>query len=194
MNWLGEIIQNNVMPYHTVLDIGCGIMQATTDSLTKTQKHGNKLSRKLGTVINMSDNLRCKSLLGCDITEKYLDKAKKYFPVIKLDLRNSNNLNIFMNKSFDVVMCLDVLEHIEYNTSIKIIGHMERIARKKIIIYTPKVFEENTNENIENAWDMGENQYQKHISWISPDRLKSWNYRVSFPEPDKNTLAIKVIR
>lgn len=194
MNWLGEIIQNNVMPYDTVLDLGCGIMQATTDSMTKTQRHGGKVARRLRTGMKMPDVLRCKGLLGCDITDKYLDKAKKYFPVIKLDLNDSNSLDIFMNKSFDIVMALDVLEHIEYNKSIKIIGNMDRIARKKIIIYTPLKFAENEQENIDNAWDMGENPFQKHLSWISPDRFRSWGYKVSFPEPDKNTLAIKVVK
>lgn len=193
MNWLGEIIQKHVMYNWSVLDLGCGIMQATTDSMTPTQRHGGRLAKHLHTGYKAPDVLRCKSLLGCELVDKYLDVAKKYYPVIKFDLRDPNAFNIFVNKSFDVVICLDVVEHLEYQTAIRVIGAMERIARKKIIIYTPSKFESNC-EHVEESWGLGENEHQEHKCWIAPERFRSWGYKVSFPEPDKNTLAIKVIK
>jgi SAM-dependent methyltransferase len=189
MNWLGERVQKEIHPEDTVLDLGCGIMQATTDSICKTKL--NKIEKLRGK--EKPQSIVCKSLLGCEIVDKYLDRAKKYFPVIKFDLNDMNSFDIFRNKSFDVVMALDVIEHIEQQHAIKIIGAMEKIARKKIIIYTPVKFEKN-EQNIENAWDMGENPYQEHKCYIPPSRFESWGFKVSFPEPDKNTLAVKVVR
>lgn len=190
MNWLGEIIQNHIRYEDTVLDLGCGIMQATTDSLTKSGRHG-RLGKHLSKEI--PHVLRCKSLLGCEIVDKYLDKAKQYFPVIKFDLRKLDSFDIFKNKSFDVVMALDVIEHLEMNTALQVIGNMERIARKKIIIYTPVSMKSN-DENIPDAWGMGENQFQEHKCFIPANRFREWGYKVQFPDPDRNTLAIKVIR
>lgn len=189
MNWLGEIIQHHIRYDYTVLDLGCGIMQATTDTLTKSGRHG-RFGKHLGT--EKPHVLRCKSLLGCEIVDSYLDRAKSYFPVIKFDLKKSS-FKMFRNKSFDVVMALDVIEHLDYETAIRVIGNMERIARKKIIIYTPVNYKSN-EENVKNAWGMGENEYQKHQCFIPSSRFESWGYKVSFPSPDKNTLAIKVIK
>ena len=45
MNWLGKLIQKHVNSNDTVLDLGCGIMQATTDSITKSNRK-KKLFRK----------------------------------------------------------------------------------------------------------------------------------------------------
>lgn len=184
MNWLGEIVQKHVLPNYTVLDIGCGIMQATTDSLTKTKKRR---------FTNMPDNIKCKSLLGLDITNKYLEVAKKYFPVMKFDIRNIKSFDVFMDKSFDVVMALDVLEHVEEQTALRIMGQMERIARKKIIIYTPSKFETN-EEHVEEAWGLGSNPFQEHHCFITASRFERLGYNVTMPPPDRNTLAIKVVR
>lgn len=191
MNWLGEIIQKHVSPEDTVLDLGCGIMQATTDSMTKTKGNGGRITKHLHS--RPPDVIKCKSLLGCELVEKYLDKAKNYFPVIKFDLNDLKSFELFRNKSFDVIICLDVIEHIEYQQALKIIGQMERIARKKIIIYTPSEFKSN-EENVEDAWGLGENPFQEHKCFIPATRFESWGYRVSFPEPDKNTLAVKVVK
>jgi len=198
MNWLGELIQKEILPTDTVLDLGCGIMQATTDSLTKTSRkrfaRSDLLLNYFRDVKNLTtQSLVCKSLLGCELIDKYLEKAKNYFPVIKFDLTDNNQFDIFKDNSFDVVIALDVVEHIEHNQTLKIIGHMERIARKKIIIYTPAKFETN-EKNVENAWGMGVNPFQEHKCYIPPTRFESWGYRVTFPEPDKNTLAIKVLK
>lgn len=190
MNWLGEIIQRHVRYDQTVLDLGCGIMQATTDSMTKTRKN-NRFGISLH--VQMPDVLRCKSLLGCEIVDKYLEKAKYYYPVIKFDLTKEKSFDIFKDRSFDVVIALDVLEHFDFQTTLRIIGKMERIARKKIIIYTPSKWITN-EENIEDAWGLGNNPCQKHLCFVPPSRFKDWGYKVSFPEPDKNTLAIKVKR
>lgn len=175
MNWLGHLIQKEIEKTDTVLDIGCGIYQATSDSLTKERYK--------------DANLKCKSVLGCEIVEKYVQRACKYFPTIRFDVTNLDNYKIFADNSFDVVICLDVLEHIDILAAEKIINEMKRIARKKVIIYTPSKFIAN-EVNVANAWGMGVNPLQTHQSFIAPEYLQFMGFTVSFPAPDHNTLGV----
>jgi len=189
MNWLGRIIQNEIKSNDIVLDIGCGIMQATTDVLNNV-KFGSK--RYFADILNykmrysLKGNLKCKSILGCDIWDKYLELISKRYPTVKL---STNELFKFVDNSYDVVICLDVLEHLELSTAMITLEQMKRIARKKVIIYTPSNWSKN-EENVSNAWEMGNNPYQQHKCLISSDILERLGFNVSFPEPDKNTLGI----
>jgi 2-polyprenyl-3-methyl-5-hydroxy-6-metoxy-1,4-benzoquinol methylase len=132
-------------------------------------------------------------LLGIELIDEYIHIAKQYFPVIKMDISRIENLNIFSNKSFDIVMALDVLEHIEYNNAIHLIKRMTDIARKKVIIYTPKEFHSN-EQHICNVWNIqGEFITQKHLSWIPHKVLEDMGFKITFPYPDDNTLAILIL-
>lgn len=189
MNWLGRIIQKEIGSNDIVLDLGCGIMQATTDVLNGT-KFGTKryfadmINYKMG--YSLKGNLKCKSILGCDIWSDYLKKTSLHYPTIRLQM---NELDKFVNNSYDAIICLDVLEHLELSESMKTIDEMKRIARKKVIIYTPSKYMDN-QEHVENAWDLGNNPYQLHRCFLDPEVLQTLGFRVSFPEPDKNTLGI----
>jgi ubiquinone/menaquinone biosynthesis C-methylase UbiE len=191
LDWLGKIIQKHVKPQDVVLDLGCGIMKSTTDILEiiDRDKYSN-FTRKKRKIIHFLQNspkiIQCKSLLGCDIWSKYLDVSKQYFPVIKLGM---DELDKFVDDSFDVVLCIDVLEHLTLDDAISAIKHMKRITRKTVIIYTPSKFETN-EEHVENVWNLGENKFQRHQCFLSQDILKELGFTISFPEPDKNTLAI----
>jgi len=177
MNWFGELIQKEITKNDSVLDLGCGIMQATTDVIEY---------RKTRNPFKNLRVIKCKSLLGCDMWRSYLDVAKKYFPVVQISM---NELDRFVDESFDVVMCLDVLEHLELQEALNAIENMKRIARKKLIIYTPSNFKTN-EEHVENVWNLGENRFQEHKSFLEPKLLKKLGFSISFPYPDKNTLGI----
>ena len=184
MNWLGEIIQNNVDKSDTVLDLGCGIMQATTNVI---EKHPSpSFLQKLKGKKAIPPILNCKMIVGVDIWQEYLEKNKNRYIVLNIDVMKTD---IFLDNSFDVVLSLDVLEHLPEDQCWKLLDEMQRIARKKVIVYTPKEFDPNQ----ENAWGMGKNPHQLHKSIIKPVIFEKRGYRVSFPEPDKNTLAIKKI-
>lgn len=185
MNWLGRIVQKHVTENDTVLNLGCGIMQAITPSLRDLSEYSLynvKLKLKL---LLFASTLKCKSLLGCDITDEYLKYANKYFPVIHLEM---NELNRFIDRSFDVVICLDVLEYLDTDTALKAIDEMKRICRKRVIIYTPSKFM--SNEENESAWGLEKNQHQIHQSFISPEILQQKGFKTTFPKQSGNTLAI----
>ncbi|MCA9827167.1 MAG: class I SAM-dependent methyltransferase [Nitrosopumilus sp.] len=191
MDWLGKIIQKYVKPNDVVLDLGCGIMKSTTDILEIIDRDKySSFTRKKRKIIHLLQNspkiIQCKSLLGCDIWPKYLDVSKRYFPVLKLGM---TELDRFMDDSFDVVLCIDVLEHLTLDDAISAVNHMKRITRNIVIIYTPSKFETN-EEHVENVWNLGENKFQRHQCFLNQDLLKELGFKISFPEPDKNTLAI----
>src|SRR3990167_11074146 len=100
MNWLGELISKEITYDDSILDLGCGIMSAT-----------DELEHKI---------------LGVDIWDRYLNHIKDKFPTVKISMEETYR---FMDKSYDVVLCLDVLEHLEYELALKIIDECKRIAR-----------------------------------------------------------------
>lgn len=117
--------------------------------------------------------LRCKQLVGVDVFRHWLviyDGEKLLSDVKHLP---------FKPQCFDVVLALDVLEHLKQVEATQLLNSMENVARKKIIVYTPKKF------NLQD--DLG-NPYNQHETFISPKLLKNEGYKVSFP---KNTFAIK---
>lgn len=191
MDWLGKIIQKYVNSQDTVLDLGCGIMKSTTDILEVVDRdmYSNFTWKKRKIIHFLQHSpkiIQCKSLLGCDLWPKYLDVSKQFFPVVKLGM---DELDKFVDDSFDVVLCIDVLEHLSFDNAISSIEHMKRIARKIVIVYTPSKFETN-EEHVENVWNLGENPLQRHHCFLSPDKLEELEFTISFPEPDKNTFAI----
>ena len=159
-NWLGQIVQANITPDDTVLDFGCGIQQANVDIV-------------------------CKSCLGVDIFDNYLNHVKNRINTVKLDMSETDR---FMDKSYDVVICLDVVEHLEIDLALKVIDECKRIARRKAIIYTPAIFKDNM-EAVDNAWDMGYNEHQKHLCVLSKPYFHEMGYHVDRPSGD-DLLAI----
>jgi len=155
MNWLGEIVQLNITKQDTVLDLGCGIQQA-------------------------NDNIKSKYILGVDIWDVYLNHIKNNIPTCRISMDETDR---FMDESFDIVLCLDVVEHLEYDLALKVLDECKRIARKKAIIYTPNEFKDN-HQPKEGAWGLGENKYQNHLCLIKVNDLISRDYAVTNPMGD----------
>ncbi len=174
MNWLGKKIQRHVGKNDTVLDIGCGIMQATTDFIGTPGNEGN---------------IKCKNIVGVDIDERYLNIVKQRYATIRLDVTQTS---VFVDKSYDVVLCTDLLEHLEKDAAMKLLREMERIARKAVIAYTPKHFHSN-EEHVAHAWGMDDNPHQAHKCLVSQDEFKAQGYDVETTEIDGNTFAVKKI-
>jgi hypothetical protein len=154
-------------------------MQATTDILhLKFGGRGNK------------GKLRCKKITGTDIHPAYLAELNRYYKDIEtIILSVEDTCKTMHSDGYDVVICLDVLEHLDPNSIPMVIDNMQRIARKKAIVYTPSSFKTN-EEHAENAWNMGANKYQLHQSLVDPIFLQKKGFAITYPPPDKNTLAI----
>jgi len=76
--------------------------------------------------------------VGVDIFEKYFEHIETDVPyvVIKHDVRALDE--IFLPKSFDIVIAFDIVEHLEKEESLAMMKQMEIIARKAVLIETPK--------------------------------------------------------
>lgn len=178
MNWLGELVQKEISRKDSVLDLGCGIMAPILDTCPTYLK----------------TRLRCKFIVGVDIFRNYLEEIKDKVGIAVMNLK-IRDLPMFLDKSFDIVLLLDIVEHLEKDAAEKLILEAERIARKKAIIYTPSYFYDNIEHEKEHFpyCGLGDNPYQGHKSFIPPEWLRERDYTVSFPPPDLNTFGVKVL-
>lgn len=144
MNHIGLLIQEHLTELDTLLDLGSGIMQG-------------------------SDDLKCKCIIGVDLIDKYLDRIKLLHPTVKADI---TKLDIFVDDSYDVVLSMDSIEHLKLEDAQKLIVEMKRIARKKVIIYTPNEFKSN-EEQVTNSWDLGHNELQRHLCLIDKQYFRN---------------------
>jgi len=128
--WCG--LDNNI---GSILDLGCG--------------KGINMS-----VINSSKRLFA---VGIDIFLPYLRECKRrgiYDEVLQCDVRNVP----FKSKSFDIVFCGQLIEHLDKEDAWSLIREAEGIARRRVIIttpvgmYKPVIFEENLYQEHKSAW------------------------------------------
>lgn len=76
----------------------------------------------------------------------------------------------FGKGSFDCVIASDLIEHLDKKDGLKLLEMMERVARKKVIIFTPNGFLPQPASG---------NKWQKHKSGWTIDEMKSMGYRVT---------------
>ncbi|RLF37411.1 MAG: SAM-dependent methyltransferase [Thermoplasmata archaeon] len=107
--------------------------------------------------------------VGVDAHKDAIKKSKKkkiHNKYIQLDLLKLD----FASKSFDCVVALDVLEHFEKEDGYRFLRKIEKIAKKKVIVFTPNGF---LKQGIINK-----NPYQVHKSGWSVKEMKKRGYKV----------------
>lgn len=131
-----------------ILDLGCGQgLQMKTIKLRHRQTYS----------------------VGVDLFKPYIDKGKKekiHNKYIFGDIRKIS----FKDKSFDVVMACQVLEHLSRKDAFALLNRMEKIAKKLVIISTPI-------GRVSYHTDDG-NKLQKHKSFFYPDEFRKLGYRI----------------
>ncbi len=95
------------------------------------------------------------------------EKQKIHNAYILGDIKKLNTL--VKKKSFDAVMALDVIEHLEKDNGYKLLDDMERTARKKVILVTPNGFIPQYNK---------ENKLQAHLSGWTVEDFTNRGYQV----------------
>jgi len=110
-------------------------------------------------------------LVGVDIFEPYLERLNKYRfydQVLKHDL---NQPLPFDDRSFEIVVAAEVVEHLEKEKALNLIQEAERVGSRKVIITTPNFFcaEQGEHDN---------NKYQKHLSVTNWKEFKHMGYGV----------------
>lgn len=179
MTWLGELIKKEIDSNDTILSLGCGIFW------------------DIEGIVN-NDNM-----YGIDIYEPYVKHLnEKGYNVKQGDITKIN----FDNNSYDIVLMLDVLEHLEYLDAINMIEKAKKTAIKKVIVYTPSTFFDNEHtdfrgnkikeNNIEKLdkkgpyQGLGYNKYQKHISYIEKSKLEKLGFKCIKTQIDNNIYGV----
>lgn len=132
----------------SILDVGCG--QGLPMQMIKMR-------------------MNVKRSLGVDIYTSYIKESKKkriHDRYIKTDIRYLP----FKDKSFDVVIGLQVLEHLLKKDAWKVLEKMERIAKRQVIIATP------VGKTYHPAVDG--NKHQLHLSGFSPNEFTKRGYKI----------------
>jgi 2-polyprenyl-3-methyl-5-hydroxy-6-metoxy-1,4-benzoquinol methylase len=131
----------------TVLDVGCG------------------LSLK-------SQFLDIPVRVGVDVFPEYLARidAKVPYVPVTADVRMLGAL--FPPKSFDLVLALDIIEHVEWDESNALLASFDKLARKAIVLATPNGF---VPQDID-IWGHGGDHWQTHRCGWSPEGLQALGY------------------
>lgn len=143
-----KIFEDELEGIETLLDLGCG-----KDSII------GKIKKKL------------KYTVGIDIFEQDIELSKKkkiHDEYMLLDILDIDSK--IPSNSFDCVILMDVIEHLEKSDGIKLIQKMEKIAKKKIIIFTPNGFL--------NQPEYHNNIHQIHRSGWKMNFFKKMNFKV----------------
>ena len=92
----------------------------------------------------------------------------EYFDIVRAEEKELRDKVV--PKSFDCVVALDLIEHLDKSDGFKLIKIMESIARKKVIIFTPNGFlkQEPYDDNI----------WQEHKSGWEVDEMKDLGFQV----------------
>jgi len=113
-------------------------------SLLKIQKSIYRmLARKRWRVINTWLNPKYKTMLdvgGVDFNIH--QRLKERFKIVSCDVRGGKDVVksdvqnlMFKNKSFDIVTCLEVLEHVP--NPVKAISELKRVCKHRLIVTVP---------------------------------------------------------
>ncbi len=154
MNSLGRIVQYDVAKSDSVLELGCGVMGATS-------------------------GLKCKRLVGVDAFKEYITflRARK----VEAVLHDLTCLPYpFGDKSYDVVLLLDVLEHLPtLEAAAGLVLEAKRICRKCVIAFTPSRFEDNLKNFGAAPYDVfSRNDLQMHRLLIEKAWLEGYGFNV----------------
>jgi hypothetical protein len=71
----------------------------------------------------------------------------------------------------EVILCLDIIEHLEKEEGLLLLDYVERIATKVVIVFTPVGW--NPKKHLENA-----NPWQAHKSSWCPSEFRERGYKV----------------
>jgi hypothetical protein len=143
------------------------------EGLYPTQRIGSILDVACGLSLK-SQYLKADVRVGVDIYRPYLAKidAKVPFTTVVHDVRRLDE--VFLEKSFDLVLMLDIIEHLEKDESLALLETAARLAKVAVIIETPEGF---VPQNID-IWGHGGDEWQTHRCGWEKAELEAMGYQV----------------
>jgi len=141
--------------FNSALDVGCG--KGALGYLLKAYRPPAKL-------------------VGIDVFQPYLEYLYAwgcYDVVYRLDL--AKEILPFKEKEFDVVFCLDTLEHLEHDEAMRLLADMEGVGKRVVLT---------SMSNFIPQPDFDDNSHQRHKCLVTPRFLRSRGYNVRGINPN----------
>ena len=142
------LLLNLLRGCRTLLDVGCGPMTFLRELPVQTR-------------------------VGVDAHRPYLEHADRD-GIVPLHLDARDLSGVFVDRSFDAVTLIDVIEHFEETDALQVLRQVEAIARRICIVFTPRG--EFPQESFD-AYGLGGEQYQQHRSVWDERKLEAQGYR-----------------
>jgi predicted TPR repeat methyltransferase len=146
---LVEILKENILfDCESILDVGCGVTQNSP-------------------LLHIAPKM--KKVVGIDLFEPSIEKNKKDMVYSEYHLADAMAIgDMFDENSFDCIVATDLLEHLSALEGLKFLEMAKKIAKKKVIIFTPNGYinQEPYDNNI----------YQIHKSGWSVSKLKAQGF------------------
>ena len=136
---------------------------------------------RIGSVLDVGCGLSLKSRyiqadirVGLDLWRPYLEKIDATVPYVTINADATRMDELFLPKSFDLVLMLDIIEHLDKPEALRLMEKAERIARKATVIETPKGF---LPQNLD-ILGLGGDSLQTHRCGFETEELASLGYDV----------------
>jgi len=144
---------------------------------TKWATKGNKslLSLCAGIGFELQD-LDLTRITAVDISLPYCNKLREKFPNVVVINQDSVDFVKECKDSYQIVTCIDGLEHIDKSRGKELIDNMKRICTEKCLIFTPDRYLRNEPHD---AWGIeGCDTFQHHLSFWTPEELKAEGFKL----------------
>ncbi len=155
---LNRIIKSKILNSNIAVDIGCGIRP--------------------------SKFIRSKIHICIEPFKDYVEVIKQKYEFenyVILQDTWENCLSLFPDKSVDIVIFSDVIEHLSKDDGFSLIKESCRIAKSQVAFFTPLGFmPQIVNSDNSDAWGLKGGEFQEHKSgWLPEEFDNSWDFFVS---------------
>jgi|GEM_PF-1365629 len=144
-----ETALKRLVPAEIVLDIGCGI---------RPQPY-----------------LRPLVHICCEPFDQYLERLEEELrgehdrSYLLMKATWAEAVRLFPPKSVDTVFLVDVVEHVEKEEAVSLLGQTAGIARRQVALFTPLGFYPQDSADGPDAWGLDGGKWQEHRSGWSPE-------------------------
>ena len=120
-------------------------------------------------------NIKCKRKVGIDAWEPSIQIAQSKNPEAEmLCMRVEDIKSKFMNEEFDMVMGIDIIEHMSKDVALKALADCETLAKECLLFFIPT----GNHPQIEDPYNLGNDYFQTHRSTWEPEEMAELGYEV----------------
>jgi ubiquinone/menaquinone biosynthesis C-methylase UbiE len=125
-------------------------------------------------------NLNTSNITAVDISPQYIAEVSKKYPHVKaIQSDVLEYISKQPDNSVDVISFIDGIEHMTKKTGLKVLEHIKRVTRKRVILFFPEGINETgyLRNEPHNAWDIeGSDEFQKHKSGWKDEEVKALGF------------------